>query len=164
MLIRAIISTEIAKFEFVKENEMNSGTCSQMTPTWKWPISPRRHLWRRHHTKLGEVKNCDWFRISLLWYDSDWFSEPFSKAMGDGLTRFNWNPNSSQFIWNIMKPNIIGMGIILGEDESNLEEEWKAEQMSLTLEKSDFRAFCRSRISFKSAMTPYIKPLLKSVF
>ena len=39
MLIRAIVlfspllSTGITKFEFEKENEMNSGSCSQMTPS-----------------------------------------------------------------------------------------------------------------------------------
>ena len=33
-----LLSLGITKFEFEKENEMNSGSCSKMTPSRKWPI------------------------------------------------------------------------------------------------------------------------------
>ena len=36
-----MLSPGITKFEFEKENEMNSGSCSEMTPSCKWPIADR---------------------------------------------------------------------------------------------------------------------------
>ena len=47
VLIRAIcslLSTGITKFEFEKENKMNSGSCSQMTPSRKWPIDKNMYI------------------------------------------------------------------------------------------------------------------------
>ena len=41
MLIRAIVLCSLLGFEnlnFERKNEINSGSCSQMTPSRKWPI------------------------------------------------------------------------------------------------------------------------------
>ena len=59
-------STGITKFEFEKENEVNSGCCSKMTPSLKWPISRVMHRHHRGHGFESRSMNVDTAEYLLI--------------------------------------------------------------------------------------------------
>ena len=67
------------KFEYESKSEMNSGSCSQKTSSWKWPINVGTFLgMSQQHCCFM----CMWWNNRPLWLDKSCISSLPRKAAG----------------------------------------------------------------------------------